>query len=132
MKKMKIKTIKKINKIAIILIVLVTCVNIFYNYSYADTIVDTNAYKPTDDPATPTKTVAIVSTILGVIQAIGIVLSVIMLAALGIKYMIGSVEDKANYKENMVPYIIGAVLIGAGPTIVNLIYKYAKEINTSI
>ena len=40
--------------------------------------------------------------------------------------------NKANYKENMVPYIIGAVLIGAGPTIVNLIYKYAKEINTSI
>ena len=55
-----------------------------------------------------------------------------MLAALGIKYMIGSVEDKANYKENMVRYIIGAVLIGAGPTIVNWIYKYAKEINTSI
>lgn len=37
--------------------------------------------------------------IVGVIQTVGIVTSVIVLAILGIKYMIGSAEEKAEYKK---------------------------------
>ena len=32
-----------------------------------------------------------------------VVLSVIMLIVLGIKYMLGSVDEKANYKETLLP-----------------------------
>ncbi len=40
-----------------------------------------------------------VNPILGTITVIGIVISAITLTVLGIKYMIGSVEEKAEYKK---------------------------------
>ena len=36
--------------------------------------------------------------------------------------MIASIEDKANYKETMIPYLIGAIMIFAIPQIVGIIY----------
>ena len=38
--------------------------------------------------------------------------SVITLVVLGIKYMVGSIEERAEYKKSMIPYLIGAFLIG--------------------
>ena len=44
-------------------------------------------------------------------NTIGIILSVIILAILGIKYILGSVEEKAEYKNDIIPYLIGAALL---------------------
>lgn len=66
--------------------------------------------------------------ILGIIQAVGVVISVVMLMAIGIKYMIGSVEEKANYKQTLKPYIIGAFILFTGSLIPNLIYQFAQNI----
>lgn len=49
--------------------------------------------------------------IIGVVQFIGTFVSVIVLIVIGIKYMLGSVEEKAEYKKTMMPYIIGAILV---------------------
>ncbi len=61
--------------------------------------------------------------ILGAINVIGIVLSVVIVAVLGIKYMIGSAEEKADYKKSMMPYLIGAGCLFLAPTIANGIYN---------
>ena len=66
--------------------------------------------------------------ILGVIQVVGVVVSVIMLMAIGIKYMLGSVEEKSEYKKTLIPYLIGAVLVFSGTTIPNIIYLIARSI----
>ena len=55
--------------------------------------------------------------IVGVLQGIGIVVSVVVVIVLGIKYMMGSVEEKAEYKKTMMPYLIGAALIFAASAI---------------
>lgn len=65
--------------------------------------------------------------IIGVIQTVGIVVSVIILLVLGIKYMLGSAEEKAEYKKTMMPYLIGAVLIFAASTIANIVYQFFKS-----
>lgn len=65
--------------------------------------------------------------ILGIIQNIGIFLGVIVICIIGIKYMLGSVEEKAQYKETMIPFIVGAILLMIFPTIVNVIYNFAKK-----
>lgn len=62
--------------------------------------------------------------IIGILQAVGIVLSVVILIILGIKYMMGSAEEKADYKKTMVPYIIGAVCIFLAPTIANMVFTF--------
>lgn len=51
------------------------------------------------------------NTIIGFIRTVGSIASVIVLAVIGIKYMMGSVEEKAEYKQTMRPYLIGAVLV---------------------
>ena len=64
--------------------------------------------------------------ILSAVTTAGIVLSVVMLAVLGVKYMMGSAEEKAEYKKSMMPYLIGAVLIFAASTIATAVYNLAK------
>lgn len=49
--------------------------------------------------------------VLGLIQNIGTFIAVGILMILGIKYMIGSTEEKASYKKSMLPYLIGAILL---------------------
>lgn len=66
--------------------------------------------------------------IVGIIQIIGIVVAVVILLVLGIKYMTGSAQEKAEYKKTMIPYIIGAILIFAASTIVNVIFNLAVNI----
>ena len=63
------------------------------------------------------------SVILGAIQGIGIGFSVIALVIIGIKFMLGSAEEKAEYKSHLVPYIIGVVFLAAATTLPNAIYN---------
>ena len=66
--------------------------------------------------------------VLGVIQVIGTVVAVVMLMVIGIKYMLGSVEERAEYKDTLKPYLIGAFLLFSGATIPQIIYKIAQNL----
>ena len=61
-------------------------------------------------------------------STIGSIVSVIVIIVLGIKYMLGSVEEKANYKSSMLPYLIGAVLVFAASSIASIVYNVAINI----
>lgn len=65
--------------------------------------------------------------ILSAITTTGIVLSVIVLAVIGIKYMLGSAEEKAEYKKTLMPYIVGAGLIFGASTIAQIVYNFMKN-----
>lgn len=66
--------------------------------------------------------------ILGIIQIIGIVTSVVVLMGIGIKYMLGSVEEKAEYKSSLKPYIIGAFVLFTGTTLPNIIFEIMQSL----
>ncbi len=51
------------------------------------------------------------NTVLGLIQAVGTFVAVAVLMILGLKYMLGSIEERASYKKSMLPYLIGAILL---------------------
>ena len=55
--------------------------------------------------------------IIGALKAVSIVLAVVILTILGIKYMMGSAEEKADYKKTMIPYVVGAAVIFLAPQI---------------
>ena len=63
--------------------------------------------------------------ILGIVTTIGSVVAVLVLVVRGIKYMIGSTEEKAEYKKSMLPYVIGAVLLFSASAIASVIYNLA-------
>ena len=66
--------------------------------------------------------------IVNIIQLVGIVIAVIVLLVIGIKYMMGSASEKAEYKKTMIPYLVGAVLVFAGTSLVKVIYSLAVAV----
>ena len=85
-------------------------------------------YKPGDIDGT-SKLEEKAEYILGIIKNVGVVLSVVSLILLGIKYMLGSIEEKAAYKESFKPYIIGTFLVFTGSLLPELIYKFMQNLN---
>ena len=67
--------------------------------------------------------------IVSVVRVVGVIVAVVVLLILGIKYMVGSAEERAEYKKTMVPYIVGAVLIFASTTLVGIVYDLATSLN---
>lgn len=61
--------------------------------------------------------------ITGGLKIVGIIASVLILVILGIKYMTGTIQEKAEYKKTMIPYIVGAVFLGAGGVLIELIFN---------
>ena len=64
--------------------------------------------------------------IVDVVTTIGIIVAVIVLLVLGIKYMMGSASEKAEYKKTMIPYLIGAVLIFGASAIAKAVIQMSK------
>lgn len=94
-----------------------------------DVLENIDKYKPNDiDSTSAGKIETATSKILTVISNIGIAVSVIMLAILGIKYMMGSVEEKAEYKQGLVPYVIGAFVLFGITTFVKILMAFGDKI----
>ncbi len=74
---------------------------------------DIGAYDKVITDQSSNKVMDMGNKIIGAIQLIGSIVSVLTLVVLGIKYMAGSVEERAEYKKTMMPYIIGAVMVFA-------------------
>lgn len=125
------KQVKFIEKcLSILLVTIILIISFGTNYIYAvdfnDPTKDPNYWKPTvgSDDTLVDKT----SSLLGAINTIGVTVSIIALIAIGIKYMLGSVEEKAEYKKTMIPYIIGFILLMTSTTVANLIYEISAEV----
>lgn len=103
---------KRILKFAFILICFAIVLCIFNNYTYGASF-NPDTYEP--DSKTSASEVGgiqtIGNTIIGVIRTAGSIVSVATLIVLGIKYMAGSLEERAQYKKSMIPYVIGAALV---------------------
>ena len=112
--------------------ILTTIISVVMIVSMLGTVVfaaTDSAIKPGDLNATYDGTGSIQTVgqkIMGIVQTVGVVLSVVVLIVLGIKYMMGSAEEKAEYKKTMMPYIIGALLIFGATTIANMVYNFAN------
>lgn len=66
--------------------------------------------------------------VITIVSTIGSVVSVIILVVLGLKYMMGSAEEKAEYKKTLLPYVIGAALVFAASTIAGIVFAIAKNV----
>ena len=73
--------------------------------------------------------VGIGNQIIGIITTVGVVVAVVILLVLGIKYMMGSESEKAEYKKTMIPYLVGAILIFGASAITQVVVSIASGIN---
>lgn len=63
--------------------------------------------------------------VIGVIRNISVIAAVIIIMVLGVKYMMGSVEEKAEYKKSFLPLIIGVLCVVAASSIAGFIFNLA-------
>ena len=89
---------------------------------------DPKGYTGESSSAQTTKIDELGPDIVKIVSTIGSVISVIVLVVLGIKYMMGSAEEKAEYKKTLLPYIIGAALVFAASTIASVVFNFASSI----
>lgn len=90
----------------------------------SDPTINPDIYQP--GTASSTKVQGKVGPILGIIRNVGIVLSVIFLMIIGVQAMLGSAEERADYKKRLPKYLIGVVVLLAGSVIPQLIYNVMK------
>lgn len=64
--------------------------------------------------------------IMGMIRNVAAIAAVIIIMVLGIKYMLGSVEEKAEYKKSFIPLIVGIILVVAATQIAAFIFNMAE------
>lgn len=109
------KTSKILGILIISLFMISICSSVF--------ALNTNTYRPDDPTINEAREMTEkAGIIIGIVRNISAVVAVIVIMVIGVKYMFGSVEDKANYKATMMPYIIGCVMAVAGTTLVSFIY----------
>ncbi len=121
------KKIGKNNRIVIILWISAILLFILTNCTFA---FDAGYYNPgTSSSVSGTdKLTKMANIIIGALQIIGTILSVAVLGVLGIKYMVGSVEEKAEYKKTLKPYVIGAVMVFGISNILAIVVKIAGQL----
>lgn len=122
--------IKKSQLFIFISLLFITLMFILSPIAMANPIEDPNSFKPgpiqEEDANVITERA---NSIIGVFITVGVVIAAVTLTILGIKYMMGSVEEKAEYKKSMIPYLIGSILLFATSTIVGIIANIVEDMN---
>lgn len=91
--------------------------------------IQTEVYRPSDlESGDYDEAFKLGGTLVSGLQIVGTVIAIVGIMIMGIKYMIGSVEQKAEYKKTLIPYIIGCIFIFTISNIVSLIYNLVEQI----
>jgi len=64
----------------------------------------------------------VAGSILKMAQWVSIVAAVIIITIVGLKYMFGSLEEKAQYKKSMIPLVVGVSIVALATTITRIIF----------
>lgn len=71
----------------------------------------------------------VLNAVIKLIQIVGSGIAIIMVIVLGMKYMLASPGEKADYKKTAVPILIGCVLLFAASNIAGIIADVGMELN---
>lgn len=73
-------------------------------------------------------TVKVINNIIGIMQVVGTGICLIVISILGIKYILASPSDKADVKKNIMPILIGCVLLFAAVNIARIIEQFTSDV----
>jgi len=118
----------KLSKVFSVVAIAIILVTSFANVAFAKTTnpLDPGTITGTTNGTTSIQTVG--KNVVGIVQTVGSIVAVVVLVVLGIKYMMGSAEEKAEYKKTLIPYVVGAVLIFAASNVAGIVYDWAITI----
>lgn len=110
-----------LQKIILVIIMFIFVLTIFGTISFAADKINTGDYKTQLQYDEASYLFGLGGNVLKLLRNIAAVVSVVTLSIIGVRYMVGSVEQKAEYKQTMMPVVIGCILIGGLSAILTLI-----------
>ena len=98
-------------------------------------VVSASQLKPSDieskvtygDSTSNTELATMAGKVVGLIRNIAVIAGVILLTVIGIKFMMGSAEEKAEYKKSLVPLVVGIVVVMAATQIASMIFGFFNK-----
>jgi type IV secretory pathway VirB2 component (pilin) len=116
---------KKSMKILAILAIMMICMGVVANNVFAASNILTqieSATNSADVSAATDKVMPKVGQVIKMIRNFAVIAGVIIIIILGLKYMMGSVEEKSGYQKTFVPLIVGIILVMAATTIASFLF----------
>ncbi len=113
---------KKTMKILSVILLVAIIVGMTYNVFAANPVIN----QLIEDSNVNVDTSSISKTagkIISMIRNIAIIAGVLIIVILGFKYMMGSVEEKADYKKSFIPLIVGIVIIMGATSIAAFLFN---------
>lgn len=111
-------------------IILVTLISLMFIFGMTQTISfakeDVGAITgavESSTSSTPGEVTDIGGTIVNWIWGISIVVAVIVLMITGLKFIIGSTQEKAEYKKSLIPLVVGVIILVFATTIVKILFS---------
>lgn len=117
------KTMKVISTLVIALVLVAVLSQTILASSQYTGVIDNLDSKANSSTASVDGITTKAGDILKVIRNVAAILSIFVITILGIKYIMGSVEEKANYKKTFIPVIVGIVVVVAATTIATELFK---------
>lgn len=113
----------KTKKILFFIVMFIFVLAFFEIVAFAGETFDPDSYKGSHTVSTGDATYIFDKggELLKVLRNIAAAISVVTLSVIGIRYMVGSVDQKAEYKQTMFPVVVGCFLIGSLSVILTLI-----------
>lgn len=118
---------KRLSKIIFITLFFILSLSIISNVQAFD--FDTNEYKPGNvsmEEASPVFTMG--EKLFGTLRNVALVVAILSMAIIGVRYIFGSVEQKAEYKATLLPWFIGAILVVMVTGLLGIIENFAQNI----
>jgi len=117
------KSIKLISVLLMATMVIISLSNVVCATTAADVLNTVQSGTSLDKVQGGSDLQQLVGKIISLLQYIAIIGGALILAVLGIKYMMGSVEEKAEYKKSFIPLIVGVVVVMGAFTIANILFQ---------
>lgn len=87
---------------------------------------DANKLDSTQDKSTGV--MAVINDVIGLLQLAGTGISVVTITLLGAKYMLSSVEQKAEIKNRAMPVVIGCVILFGAVNLVAIVANFTNAV----
>ena len=89
-------------------------------------MIDANKLDSTQDKSTGV--MAVINDVIGLLQLAGTGISVVTITLLGAKYMLSSVEQKAEIKNRAMPVVIGCVILFGAVNLVAIVANFTNAV----
>lgn len=110
----------------ILLLISIICTNYAFATDDIKAIKDNMSTIGDASGITNTGTAKVINSVIGIMQIVGSGISLIVITMLGIKYILASPSEKADVKKNIMPILIGCVLLFAAVNIVGMIESFSN------